>query len=176
MSVQAIAWAFTLSNLEPNKKIVLLALADNANDQGYCWPAMDTIAEKTSLSRSTVKRHIKSLAKLGVLTKFERAAASGASTSNYFYLHVGCQINLDNPPETEENKGDQIEPPLNIEGVQNEPPENIGGSAVNREGFTCDPQTIIRTIIYNYNNCARGQKFRARYFSKKIRNPKKTPG
>ncbi|MDE1464816.1 DnaT-like ssDNA-binding domain-containing protein [Spartinivicinus poritis] len=138
MSVQAIAWAFSLSNLEPNKKIVLLALADNANDQGYCWPAMDTIAEKTSLSRSTVKRHIKSLAELNLLTKFERASASGATTSNHFYLHVGCQINLDHSSEAEENEGDQNDPPSNNGGVQNELPENIGGSPMNREGCTSD--------------------------------------
>ncbi|MDE1465649.1 helix-turn-helix domain-containing protein [Spartinivicinus poritis] len=170
------------NNLEPNKKIVLLALADNANDQGYCWPAMDTIAEKTSLSRSTVKRHIKSLAELDLLTKFERASASGATTSNHFYLHVGCQINIDNSFEAEENEGDQNDPPSNNGGVQNELPENIGGSPMNREGCTSDlgrgspvtPRTIIRIIIY-YNKHARGQKFRAGYFSKKIRNSNKTP-
>jgi DNA-binding MarR family transcriptional regulator len=40
------------------EKLVLLALADNANDSGECWPSISTIAKKCSLSRQGVLNQI----------------------------------------------------------------------------------------------------------------------
>lgn len=48
-------WALDLPSSE---KFVLLALADNANDEGECWPSIQTIARKTNLSERTVQRAI----------------------------------------------------------------------------------------------------------------------
>lgn len=39
-------------------KLVLLALADNANDEGHCWPSISTIAQKTNLTRQAVMDQI----------------------------------------------------------------------------------------------------------------------
>ena len=40
-------WAVSLPDSE---KLVLLALADCANDEGLCWPSMATLARKCSNS------------------------------------------------------------------------------------------------------------------------------
>lgn len=37
--------------LQGSRRLVLLALADNANDEGVCWPSINTIALKVNLSR-----------------------------------------------------------------------------------------------------------------------------
>ena len=55
MSIRAIAWVFQ-QNLAPLHKFVLVALADNANDTGLAFPSTETLARKTSMSRSSVKR------------------------------------------------------------------------------------------------------------------------
>ena len=48
-------------DLPTTQKIVLLALADNANDEGICWPSITTLEKKTSLHRATIIRTISEL-------------------------------------------------------------------------------------------------------------------
>ena len=43
------------------KLLVMLKLADNANDEGLCYPKQDTIAEKTTVKRPTVSKIINQL-------------------------------------------------------------------------------------------------------------------
>ena len=57
--------------LPDSEKIVLLALADCANDEGHCWPSMATLARKCSKSDRTVQAAIKSLVDSGHLTRRE---------------------------------------------------------------------------------------------------------
>lgn len=59
-------------DLPDSEKLALLALADNANDEGYCWPSMATLARKCTKSDRTVQRSIQSLEEKGHLTREER--------------------------------------------------------------------------------------------------------
>jgi hypothetical protein len=47
--------------------LTLLAIADTANDDGFCWPGIDHIAAKTRVSRSTVMRCIAKIEQSGEL-------------------------------------------------------------------------------------------------------------
>ncbi len=47
----------------PTNKLVLLALADHADDEYMCFPSVRHLTEKTNLSRSSIQRAIKSLEK-----------------------------------------------------------------------------------------------------------------
>lgn len=40
--------------MQPTAKSVLISLADNANDQGYCWPSIATICVRTCFSKRAV--------------------------------------------------------------------------------------------------------------------------
>lgn len=57
--------------LPDSEKIVLLALADSANDEGHCWPSMATLSRKCSKSDRTIQGAIKSLVEAGHLTRRE---------------------------------------------------------------------------------------------------------
>ena len=59
--------------LPDSEKIVLLALADAANDEGHCWPSIATIARKASKSVRTVQIVIQRLIAGGHLTRKEHA-------------------------------------------------------------------------------------------------------
>lgn len=61
MSIKVITLVWDKSEHKGNNLLTLLALADNANDDGYCWPGLDNIAKKTRVSRNTVIRCIKTL-------------------------------------------------------------------------------------------------------------------
>lgn len=62
--IMALCWPIQIN---PTAKSVLISLADNANDEGYCWPSIKTIAERTCLSSRSVIRAIEALEEVGLL-------------------------------------------------------------------------------------------------------------
>jgi hypothetical protein len=57
------------AELTAPERYVLVAFADNADDNGKCWPKKTTIVDKTGLGRSTVYRAIERLAELGIYSE-----------------------------------------------------------------------------------------------------------
>jgi hypothetical protein len=76
VSVKAIAWAFE-QNLKGNHKLVLIALANFADEHGGCWPSHRSIASHAGCSISTAQRCIKELEKRGYLVAREQTSESG---------------------------------------------------------------------------------------------------
>lgn len=70
MSVRVMTEVWAL-DLPDSQKIVLLALADSANDEGFCWPSMASLARKCSKGERTVQGVIKQLVEAGHLTRKE---------------------------------------------------------------------------------------------------------
>ncbi|HCT2706894.1 TPA: helix-turn-helix domain-containing protein [Proteus mirabilis] len=69
------------------QKMVLLKLADNANDKGECFPSYETIARHCEISRQSAINHIKSLCKKGFVRKVTRKTDKG-HTSNLYILDL----------------------------------------------------------------------------------------
>ena len=65
MSLMVLAMKAKVGN--PLCKLVLIKLADNANDKGECWPSYQHIADQCEMSKSTVRKHIKDLSDSGFL-------------------------------------------------------------------------------------------------------------
>lgn len=87
MSMMLMVKAMQLKVGNPLRKLVLLKLADNANDQGECWPSYQHIADQCEISRSSVKNHIRELEKSGFVTRVFRK--NGAlNQSNIFRLNL----------------------------------------------------------------------------------------
>lgn len=91
MSVRASGWAWSLRNIEPLPKFTLMALADQADEDGYCWPSQALIAEKVVMGERTVRRHIATLRDLGLLTVIRRSSTRGRR-SNGYQLHIGAVV------------------------------------------------------------------------------------
>lgn len=53
--------------IDPSAKAVLVSLADQANDDGECWPAVGTIAQRTCLGERTVQGALQRLQQAGWL-------------------------------------------------------------------------------------------------------------
>lgn len=66
--VMTAVWALALPDSE---KIVLLALADCANDEGHCWPGMKSLVAKCSKAERTIQGAIQRLVDAGHLTRRE---------------------------------------------------------------------------------------------------------
>jgi hypothetical protein len=67
MSIKVMTQVWEYSMASGNDLMVLLAIADNANDAGIAFPSVPTLADKARISESTVKRSVKFLVGLGEL-------------------------------------------------------------------------------------------------------------
>lgn len=74
------------TDITSTQKLVLLALADWANDEGLCWPSIDRVCVKSSLTRRTVQIAIKDLSEMGLLTQEK---STGRSCK--YWIKVGAQ-------------------------------------------------------------------------------------
>jgi DNA-binding transcriptional ArsR family regulator len=92
MSIRAIAWALQVRTGSPTTKLVLIKLADNANDDGVCWPSMSHIARHTELSRSTVVRHIAALEAAGLVIVTRRSQDGVQLPSHYKLVMMPNQM------------------------------------------------------------------------------------
>lgn len=93
MSVRASTWAWSLEEVMGSEALVLLALADQANDEGLCWPSQEKLAPKARQSVSTLRRSLRSLEKMGLLTTITRSSTRGRR-SNLYLLHIGAKPDL----------------------------------------------------------------------------------
>lgn len=87
MSHAVSSWAWSQKCASTSQKLVLVKLADSANDDGVCWPSLRTLERDLGMTRSTVARHVKSLGAAGLLTVEERRHADGGLRSNLYHLH-----------------------------------------------------------------------------------------
>lgn len=90
MSVQAITWALRIETGSSTHKLVLIALANYANQDGQCWHSQSTIAKDTELSRASIGRSLDFLEKEGVLTRERRQRADGTRSTDLITLDLCC--------------------------------------------------------------------------------------
>lgn len=86
MSVKAMAWAWAQENLSEGEKLLLMAVADHADDEGVCWPGQVGLANKCGISDRTVRTRLKKLETLGLLAREPRYNAEGKRTSDRITL------------------------------------------------------------------------------------------
>lgn len=114
MSMTLMAKAMAIKTGNPIRKLVLIKLADNANDYGECWPSYKHIADHCECSKSAVRDHIDALISMGLLVKENRPGVkNGKGNASNLYC-----MKLDNPM-----------PPKSIAPMPSEstgmPPESI---------------------------------------------------
>ena len=76
-------------DLPHRAKSVYIYLADRANKDGQCWPAIPTIARELKLSQSTVHRALQDLRKAGLLETKQRYRKHGGKSSLLYALKQG---------------------------------------------------------------------------------------
>lgn len=85
MSIKAMNWAWD-QKLPPNSKLILMAIADAADEEGDCWPKVKTIAKKCGVSERTVQRVLKDFISNSFLTVTPRFSHEGRQVSNNYRL------------------------------------------------------------------------------------------
>lgn len=95
-------WAWE-TPLPPTPKLVLMKLADAADDDDFCFPSVPVVAAKSSVSERTAQRILHDLTHDGYIVVEQRFRENGARTSNGYRLRVGWYpVNLAPAPVTDD--------------------------------------------------------------------------
>ncbi|MCV6612423.1 MAG: DnaT-like ssDNA-binding domain-containing protein [Amphritea sp.] len=111
------------------RKLVLIKLADNANDKGECWPSYQHVADQCEMGRSTVKQHIKTLANDGFI---EIEGRNDGKSSNLY------RLTLQNGAAGSGNTRSESDPVKNEPGQKNTPTRSDSDPLARSES---DPRT-----------------------------------
>ena len=123
----------------PGRKLVLLKLADNANDKGECWPSYQHIADHTEMGRSTVKAHIKQLEDDGYLVK---CARNDGKSSNQYLLTIGQGETKERQILTRSNPDPvSIEPGQDLDATRSDPDPVTRSDPDPRTSHSSEPVT-----------------------------------
>jgi len=77
MSIKLMSEVFNVQGISHAQKLLLLALADAANDEGVCWPSIHRLASKAMVEERSVTRMLAELELRGFVV---RELRSGRST------------------------------------------------------------------------------------------------
>lgn len=143
-------WAWQL-HLKPTIKFVLMALADAADDDGYCWPSIPTLARKTCMDERSVQRVLNDLKENAYVEINARFRNDGSPTSNGYRLTMrNTGDNLSPPTRQAPHEVVTAIPPPSGAGVTlttTEPPINqklsqpLSNNAINAEEFRSSSAT-----------------------------------
>jgi hypothetical protein len=108
MSVKMISAVFAIRDPDmlASSRLVLLALADNAGDDGDAWPSQANIAEKAGIAVRTCKDCLQWLEARGYITRHTKAMGQGRGSRTSYRLHVltGVEPRLPMPPKPTRKK------------------------------------------------------------------------
>lgn len=83
-----LAWAWALETETQTDKLLLLALADHANDEDQCYPSLNTLCELAQSKKRNTQRRLKRMLQLGIIKIRRRKKRDGSLTSNLYILCV----------------------------------------------------------------------------------------
>lgn len=104
MSMELMVKAMKTKVGNPLRKLVLIKLADNASDQGECWPSYQHIADQCEIDRSTVRKHIKHLEMQG-LVRIENREGPKGNSSNLYRITLCRPVGPNSTPVGPESTG-----------------------------------------------------------------------
>ncbi|WP_391540632.1 helix-turn-helix domain-containing protein [Lonepinella koalarum] len=90
MSSKLLGHVWDLDLPDSTTKLILLRLADNANDEtGECFPSLAYLQDKCSIkSKTTIRLALTKLQELGFILVIKRKKESGINTSNLYKLNM----------------------------------------------------------------------------------------
>jgi hypothetical protein len=88
MSMEALAWARKQTLGDPTLKLLLIMIADKANEDNESWPSVGCLAKEVEIGPRQVQRGLAELESRGVLRREERFRENGSRQSNKLILNT----------------------------------------------------------------------------------------
>lgn len=87
MSIQAMSWALTQDVRPAAAKLLLIVIANYADDRSVAWPSKSRLATDCCMDKSSVCRHLEALQTMGLITITERTH-EGVNISSLLTLNT----------------------------------------------------------------------------------------
>lgn len=84
MSIHLMSAIFE-GDLPSTKRLIMLSLADHADENGQCYPSISRLCERTGLAERTVQKNLRELEREGHL---ETLKSGGKKGSNLYIVHA----------------------------------------------------------------------------------------
>lgn len=107
MSIKATDLVWAHSRAIGNARLVLLAIADHANDRGECWPSLARLAEMCRIDVRSVRRNLAALEAAGEIT---RTLKTGRKTTYRIALTPDAGV----PPDATVTPDAGVPPPRTL--------------------------------------------------------------
>lgn len=136
-----LAWR---TELQSGPRLVFLALCDNANDAGNCFPSIPTLSDKCGLSVRAVRGHVAAMEEMGLVQRIQRTGWSSEYQINLKALRAAVYECLSKRPRLTEY--DQMimrscapDTPAESAPRQNLPPPETPADSAGDPGNICRP-------------------------------------
>ena len=162
MSIRAMLWVLDeLRDLPAGPTLVMVALADYADEDGTCWPSQERIASRARASERSVRRHLTWLQAQGLVSVEHRWAQRGVGRSSRVSSVYRLPVGKVWTPAQGEPQADSAPPvspgqpiPDNLAGMKQgddvsagQPiPDNLAGTGSYRTNRAFIPDTGDRYI------------------------------
>ena len=131
MSIKLMSDVFNVQGITHAQKLLLLALADAANDDGVCWPSIHRLASKAMVEERSVTRMLAELELRGFVV---RELRSGRSTM-YTVIPPTAELPHPRPPGHHTPDSKVAQPPTGgSPRIIKEPQEKLKGTVKRPDG------------------------------------------
>lgn len=101
MSTEISSEVWKHSKQKGSRLLLLAALADYANAEGWCWPSIKSLCLRTRMGERYVQKMLAEIARDGELQIKERPGSS-----NYFRVTISEGVNSSSPPNSDSPRGE----------------------------------------------------------------------
>lgn len=143
MSFKLVAQVMDIKVGSPLRKIILIKLADQANDDGVCWPSYETIAKACEITKRSVITHIQKLEDQGFLRiekRYNKSAGKNYSNRYHLTLYKGSENRSLVQMAAGGSEGDSLGSENGALGSEGDSPEPINepiNESINKEYTDC---------------------------------------
>ena len=135
MSIQAVAWAISQQVGGPAGKVLLMCLANYADEKGLCWPSQATISREAELCERTTRDWLKKLEQMGFIERTERRREDGSRTSDFIHLCMDkAPSGDDGAPNCKDAKTLQNKQAAESAGRSQQPANDAGSPGISCRG------------------------------------------
>ena len=121
MSWKALDWATDINVGSPTMRLILILLANKADEQFSCYPSVRTLMAESCAARSTVLKALNTLEHEGLITRVAQYHESGAQRCSRYFLN--------HPDAPHLKAGPDPGPPVRRQDGRDLPPRP-GGSTI----------------------------------------------
>ena len=152
MSTYILSACWALQEMSSTQKLVLISLADQANDDGVCWPSLKKMSARTCLSERAIREAINWLSSTQILKISDRFNSSNVYTidcSLYNPAPVAPPAPSAAPPLRQVPTNLQLEPTINLHSKKNSASEYLEEKAQVeklKQGQFAKPDTFKMTF------------------------------